>query len=75
MNNDSANTPDFGIGTDWLTLNMNGLFDPSGVGNDGFPWYGAYGPETQNNIEVLGKLSNNGRYPGAEGYGDGSMNF
>ena len=76
MNNDSADPNDFGVGADWLTLNLNGLVDQSGMGGNGdYGWFGGFGPETQNNLEVLGKLSN-GRYPGADGYGDGGgMNF
>ncbi len=75
-NNDGGDPNDFGIGADWLTLNLNGLVDQSGInGNGGYEWFGALGPETQNNLEVLGKLSN-GRYPGADEYGDGGgMNF
>ena len=50
---------------------LNGLLDQSGVnGNGWYDWFGAFGPEAQNNLEVLEKLSN-GRYPGLDDYGDG----
>ena len=76
MNNDGADPTDFGMSADWLTLDLNGLVNETGInGNGGYEWLGAFGPETQNNLEVLGKLSN-GRYPGADEYGDGGgMNF
>ena len=76
MNNDGADPTDFGMSADWLTLDLNGLVNETGInGNGGYEWLGAFGPETQNNLEVLGKLSN-GRYPGPDEYGDGGgMNF
>ena len=51
----------------WLTLDLQPLLDPSGLGGGGGdndnnvnnninPWFGAFGPETHNNLEVLGKL-------------------
>ena len=82
---------------DWLTLDLQPLFDASGgfgsnnnnndsggagsgggggdntttgglgSGGGGFDttqqWYGAFGPETHNNLEVLGKLVNNDNDP------------
>ena len=76
INNEGADSTDFGMPMDWLALDLNGLVNQTGIdGNGGYEWLGAFGPETQNNLEVLGKLSN-GRYPGADEYGDGGgMNF
>lgn len=63
---------------DWLTLDLNpllvdtgtaGLGSGNGTGND---WFGNFGPEITNNLEVLGKLVNEG-YRGESW--DGSLGF
>ena len=57
---------------DWLTLDLNPLFDPAGFnGGSDNQWFGAFGPETHNNLEVLGRLINEQQYRGDNGYGDG----
>jgi len=58
---------------DWLTLDINPLLDPSGLGGGENTWFGAFGPETHNNLEVLGKFVND-QYR-VEGYEDGGMGF
>jgi len=58
---------------DWLTLDLNPLLDTSGMNGGDNQWFGAFGPETHNNLEVLGKLVND-QYRG-DGYGDGGMGF
>ena len=70
--------------SDWLTLDLQPLLG----GNDGFgdnnnnnnnnnninnPWFGAFGPETHNNLEVLGKLVNDGVGGFGEDYGMGGF--
>ena len=79
MDNDGSNN-DFGMFSeeDWLTLDINPLLDPSGglnggSGNDTNPWFGAFGPETHNNLEVLGKFVSD-QYR-VDGYEDGGMGF
>ncbi|KAL6721708.1 zinc finger transcriptional activator [Lecanora helva] len=79
MNNDGNN--DFSIlsAEDWLTLDINPLLgDPSGGlnggnGSENNQWFGAFGPETHNNLEVLGKFVNDQYRPDA--YDDGSLGF
>ena len=58
---------------DWLTLDLQPLIDATpGLGDggngDGGEWYGAFGPETQNNLEVLGKLVNEQWTPNEFGF-------
>lgn len=67
----SNNGNDFNMPSeeDWLTLDLNPLLDTSGVNPSDNQWFGAFGPETHNNLEVLGKLVND-QYRG-DGYGDG----
>lgn len=43
---------------DWLTLDLNPLLEGSGLNGADNQWFGAFGPETHNNLEVLGKLMN-----------------
>ena len=62
---------------DWLTLDLQPLLGNDGMGGGGGgenPWFGAFGPETHNNLEVLGKLVNDGGYKG-DGFADGGMGF
>ena len=64
---------------DWLTLDLNPLLDANALGNPDPAWFGpgAFGPETHNNLEVLGKLFNES-YRGDgmnEGSGPGGMGF
>ena len=60
--------------SDWLTLDLQPLLGNDGMGGADYPWLGAFGPESHNNIEVLGKLVNDGGYRG-DGYGDGGLGF
>jgi len=71
----SNNSNDFNIPSeeDWLTLDLNPLLDTSGMGGADNQWFGAFGPETHNNLEVLGKLVND-QYRG-DGYGGGGLGF
>lgn len=77
MSNNSNSNNEFNMPSeeDWLTLDLNPLLDTSGGlgGGDSNQWFGAFGPETHNNLEVLGKLVNE-QYRG-DGYGDGGMGF
>lgn len=68
-------TPDFDLPSeeDWLTLDLNPLLDTSGMNGGDNQWFGAFGPETHNNLEMLGKLVND-QYR-ADGYGEGGMGF
>ena len=59
---------------DWLTLDLQPLLGNDGMGGGENPWFGAFGPETHNNLEVLGKLVNDGGYKG-DGFADGGMGF
>lgn len=59
---------------DWLTLDLNPLLADTGTGGfgswtgDGTDWIGGFGPEITSNLEVLGKLANDGyRSEGWEG--------
>lgn len=60
--------------SDWLTLDLQPLLGNDGMGGADNPWFGAFGPETHNNLEVLGKLVNDGGYKG-DGFGEGGMGF
>ena len=53
---------------DWLTLDLQPLIDTTGFEADNNAWYGAFGPETHNNLEVLGKLVNEQWHPGDLGF-------
>ena len=53
---------------DWLTLDLQPLIDTTGFENDNNAWYGAFGPETHNNLEVLGKLVNEQWQPADLGF-------
>ena len=62
--------------SDWLTLDLQPLLgNNDGMGMGGVsdtvnaPWFGTFGPETYNNLEVLGKLANDGGFGGEEGMG------
>lgn len=48
---------------DWLTLDLNPLLESNGLGGGDPQWFGAFGPETSNNLEVLGKLINESQWP------------
>ncbi|KAF6222363.1 hypothetical protein HO133_001449 [Letharia lupina] len=60
--------------SDWLTLDLQPLLGNDGVEGGDNPWFGAFGPETHNNLEVLGKLVNDSGYKG-DGFGEGAMEF
>lgn len=61
--------------SDWLTLDLQPLLGNDGMGGGGDnPWLGAFGPETHNNLEVLGKLVNDGGYRG-DGFGEDGIGF
>ena len=61
--------------SDWLTLDLQPLLGNDGMGGGDNAWFGgAFGPETHNNLEVLGKLVNEGGYKG-DGFGEGGMGF
>ena len=62
---------------DWLTLNLDPLLDTNGLGAVDNTWLGpgAFGPETHNNLEVLGKLFNEGYRGDGYGEGPGGMGF
>ena len=53
---------------DWLTLDLQPLIDTTSFEADNNAWYGAFGPETHNNLEVLGKLVNEQWQPGDLGF-------
>lgn len=69
-NNNNNNPILFPSEEDWLTLDLQPLFDPSSGfgGMENNAWYGAFGPETHNNLEVLGKLVNEQWQPGDFGF-------
>ena len=74
--NPNEDDPMASFPSDWLTLDLQPLL--GGNNNDGLsmgtgdnPWFGAFGPETHNNLEVLGKLANDGGFGG----GDEGMGF
>lgn len=75
----SDNPNAFGVPNeeDWLTLDLNPLLDTSGLSGADSGWFGpgagAFGPETHSNLEMFGKLVNEG-YRG-DGFGDGGMGF
>ena len=58
---------------DWLTLNLNPLLSSdstgfqTGVGNDG-QWFGNFGPEINENLEVLGRLVEGWETTGLTGF-------
>ena len=60
--------------SDWLTLDLQPLLGNDGMGGGDNPWFSAFGPETHNNLEVLGKLVNDGGYKG-DGFGEGGLGF
>ena len=53
---------------DWLTLDLQTLINTTEFEADNNAWYGAFGPETHNNLEVLGKLVNEQWQPGDLGF-------
>ena len=57
--------------SDWLTLDLQPLLGNDGIGGGENPWFGAFGPETHNNLDVLGKLVNDGGYA----FGEDGMGF
>ena len=60
--------------SDWLTLDMQPLLGNDGTEGGDSQWFGAFGPETHNSLEVLGKLVNDGGYRG-DAFGEGGMGF
>ena len=72
-NDANVNNTDFPMPTeeDWLTLDLQPILDgTAGYGNVDNQWYGAFGPETQNNLDFVGKFMND--QARGDGYGDGS---
>ena len=49
-----------GTADDWLTLDLNPLLDNSSFGGMDNPWFGNFGPEINSNLDVLGRLVNEG---------------
>ena len=46
---------------DWLTLDLNPLLDNNSTfGSMDNPWFGNFGPEINSNLDVLGRLVNEG---------------
>ena len=45
---------------DWLTLDLNPLLDSNTFGGMNDAWFGNFGPEINSNLDVLGKLVNDG---------------
>ena len=86
MNNNAAiptgdpNSIRAGPEDDWMTIDLNPLLNNegmvTGVEDD---WFGnGFGPDTYNNLEVLGKLVNEGSSPWGPqqgGGGGGDMGF
>ncbi len=60
--------------SDWLTLDLQPLLGNDSMEGADNPWFGAFGPETHNSLEVLGKLVNDGGFKG-DGFGEGGMGF
>ena len=58
---------------DWLTLDLQPLLDTSSLGGGENQWFGSFGPEAHNNLEVLGKLVNEPYR--TDGYEPGDMGF
>ena len=68
MDNNGATPLPFPSEEDWLTLDLQPLIDTTHFEVDNNAWYGAFGPETRNNLEVLGKLVNEQWQPGDLGF-------
>lgn len=68
LDSSNASNLPFPSEEDWLTLDLQPLLDTPGFGMDNNSWYGAFGPETHNNLEVLGKLVNEQWQPGDLGF-------
>ena len=49
-----------GTADDWLTLDLNPLLDSNMFGGTENPWFGNFGPEINSNLDVLGRLVNEG---------------
>ena len=49
-----------GSADDWLTLDLNPLLDNDAFGGTENPWFGNFGPEMNSNLDVLGRLVNEG---------------
>lgn len=58
---------------DWLTLDLNPLLDNSAYSGADNPWFGNFGPEINSNLDVLGRLVNDGFKDG--GFEGGDMGF
>ena len=61
-NNDTSISSLSGTADDWLTLDLNPLLDNnnSTFGGTDNPWFGNFGPEINSNLDVLGRLVNEG---------------
>ena len=49
-----------GTADDWLTLDLNPLLDNAAFGGADNSWFGNFGPEINSNLDVLGRLVNEG---------------
>lgn len=58
---------------DWMTLDLQPLLDSSNLSGADSQWLGPLGPETHNNLEVLGKLVND--QGAGDGFGINEMGF
>lgn len=65
---DNHNSLPFPSEEDWLTLDLNPLLENNNLDGGEKQWFGAFGPETHNNLEVLGKLVNEQWQPGDLGF-------
>ncbi|KAL8907941.1 MAG: hypothetical protein Q9207_001087 [Kuettlingeria erythrocarpa] len=71
--NNAALSPFDSNEEDWLALNLNPLLSsdstgvPTGVGNDG-QWFGNFGPEMNDNLDLLGKLVEGWETTGLTGF-------
>lgn len=68
MDNNGATPLPFPSEEDWLTLDLQPLIDTTGFEVENNTWYSAFGPETHNNLEVLGKLVNEQWQPSDLGF-------
>ncbi|KAL8930656.1 MAG: hypothetical protein Q9208_000527 [Pyrenodesmia sp. 3 TL-2023] len=72
-NNNAALSPFDNNEEDWLALNLNPLLSSdstgfqTGVGNDG-QWFGNFGPEINDNLDLLGKLVEGWETAGLTGF-------
>ena len=60
-NNDTSISSLSGTADDWLTLDLNPLLDNNSTfGGMDNHWFGNFGPEINSNLDVLGRLVNEG---------------